>query len=568
MLRRLTHPDPADAAYGPLSVVVAPVRAVMQPLAKGLGELVPVALKPGDERPLEDVVEALAAAAYSRTDLVERRGEFAVRGGILDVFPPTEEHPLRVEFWGDTVEEVRWFKVADQRSLELAQHGLWAPPCRELLLTDAVRERARRLAAELPGVGDMLAKVAEGIAVEGMESLAPALLHDAGETGGMESVLDLLPRGRSSCSSTPSASAPGPTTSSRRAREFLEASWVGAAAGSAVPVDLQSLLGTASFWTLAQVREHARSIDLPWWSLTGFAQRPGAGRPRRTRTPGDDGVELVNLGTTDVEPFRGDTEAAVASCAPGWPTGGGSSSSPTVRVWPGACTRCWASTTWPRTLDPLTDDIATGLVHVTTGSLGRGFVDAAQRLAVVTETDLTGQPGSTGTKDMRRMPSRRRNQVDPLQLRPGDYVVHEQHGVGRFVEMVQRTVGGATREYLVLEYAPSQARAAGRPALRAHRPARPGDQVRRRRGAVPQQARRLRLAQDQGARRAATSSRSPPTSSGSTAPGWPPSATPSGRTPPGSASSRTPSPTSRRPTSSPRSTRSRPTWRSRSPWTG
>ncbi|MEO7235450.1 MAG: transcription-repair coupling factor, partial [Lapillicoccus sp.] len=172
VLRRLTHPDPADAAYGPLSVVVAPVRAVMQPLAKGLGELVPVALKPGDERPLEDVVEALAAAAYSRTDLVERRGEFAVRGGILDVFPPTEEHPLRVEFWGDTVEEVRWFKVADQRSLELAQHGLWAPPCRELLLTDAVRERARRLGAELPGVGDMLAKVAEGIAVEGMESLA------------------------------------------------------------------------------------------------------------------------------------------------------------------------------------------------------------------------------------------------------------------------------------------------------------------------------------------------------------------------------------------------------------
>jgi transcription-repair coupling factor (superfamily II helicase) len=56
------------------------------------------------------------AAAYTRTDLVERRGEFAVRGGILDVFPPTEEHPLRVEFWGDTVEEIRWFRVADQRS--------------------------------------------------------------------------------------------------------------------------------------------------------------------------------------------------------------------------------------------------------------------------------------------------------------------------------------------------------------------------------------------------------------------------------------------------------------------
>ena len=53
------------------------------------------------------------------------------------------------------------------------------------------------------------------------------------------------------------------------------------------------------------------------------------------------------------------------------------------------------------------------------------------------------------------MPSRRRNQVDPLQLRPGDHVVHEQHGVGRFVEMMQRTVQNATREYLVIEYASS-----------------------------------------------------------------------------------------------------------------
>ena len=107
------------------------------------------------------------------------------------------------------------------------------------------------------------------------------------------------------------------------------------------------------------------------------------------------------------------------------------------------------------------------------------------------------------------MPSRRRNQVDPLQLRPGDFVVHEQHGVGRFVEMMQRTVGGATREYLVIEYAAEQARPAGRPALRADRPARPGDQVRRRRGAHPQQDGRLRLAQDQGAGPSATSSRSP-----------------------------------------------------------
>ncbi len=142
VLRRLAHPRPDDPETGPVSVVVAPVRSVLQPQVKGLGDLEPVALRTGSTADLNEVVEALAAAAYARVELVEKRGEFAVRGGILDVFPPTEEHPLRVEFWGDDVEEIRYFKVADQRSLEVADHGLWAPPCRELLLTEDVRERA------------------------------------------------------------------------------------------------------------------------------------------------------------------------------------------------------------------------------------------------------------------------------------------------------------------------------------------------------------------------------------------------------------------------------------------
>src|SRR6476469_2480866 len=97
VLRRLAHPDPDDTAYGPLSVVVAPVRALLQPLTKGLGDLVPVALRPGDERALTDVVDALVAAAYTRTDLVERRGEFAVRGCFFYGFGATEEHPVRIE---------------------------------------------------------------------------------------------------------------------------------------------------------------------------------------------------------------------------------------------------------------------------------------------------------------------------------------------------------------------------------------------------------------------------------------------------------------------------------------
>ena len=452
VLRRLTHPDASDTAYGPLDVVVAPVRALLQPLVKGLGELVPVALKVGDEMPLERVVDALAAAAYVRTDLVERRGEFAVRGGILDVFSPTQEHPIRIEFWGDTVEEIRWFKVADQRSLEVAEHGLWAPPCREILLTEAVRERAAVLATQLPGVADMLGKVAEGIAVEGMESLAPALVD------GMESLLDLLPPGAHVVLTDPERVRKRAHDLVATSDEFLEASWSNAASGNAVPVDLQGILGTASYWLLADVRAHALETGRPWWSLTSFgadaelAEAPGA-------------VERLSVESSDVEAFRGDTDRAVAAlrqwAAQGWHT-------LVVTDGRGLAKRVsevLSDNDVPNHLEDaagMLDRLPAGLVHVTTGALGHGFVADGARLVVVTESDLT-----TGI---------RRNQVDPLELRLGDHVVHEQHGVGKFIEMVQRTVGGATREYLLLEYGASKR---GRPADRLFVPTDQLDQITR-----------------------------------------------------------------------------------------
>ena len=450
VLRRLAHPDPADPNYGPVSVVVASIRAVLQPIATGLGELVPVSLHTGEERPLDDVVDALVGAAYTRTDLVERRGDFAVRGGILDVFPPTEEHPVRVEFFGDTVEEIRWFKVADQRTFATADHGLWAPPCREILLTENVRARAAELATQLPGVADMLGKVAEGIAVEGMESLTPALVD------GMESLLDTLPTGAGVVVADPEKVRARAHDLVSTSAEFLDASWHNAAAGNAVPIDLESILGTASHWTLAQTREHALTHDRAWWTLTPF------GGDESLEAFLDDAVDhdqiTVRIDAADVHPYRGDTEAALND----------------LREWTAAGQRVLVTTDGPGlaarvaeiagehgiTTGPLRD-LTPGVVELAVASLGHGFTLRSgpndPPLTVLTEADLLGTQSRGGsTKDMRRVPSKRRNQVDPLQLSPGDFVVHEQHGVGRFIEMAQRNVAGATREYLVLEYASSK----------------------------------------------------------------------------------------------------------------
>ncbi|HEY0689807.1 MAG TPA: transcription-repair coupling factor, partial [Kribbella sp.] len=261
VLRRLVHPDPSDETTGPIKILVAPVRSVLQPQVAGLADLRPVQLHVGGVISMDELVERLAGAAYHRVDLVERRGEFAVRGGIIDVFPPTEEHPLRVDFFGDEVEEIRYFAVADQRSLEIAEHGLWAPPCRELLLTDEVRGRAAVLAKEHPELAELFEKLAEGHAVEGMESLAPVLVDE------MELLVDLMPEGTHVVVSDPERVRARAHDLVATSQEFLEASWAAAAGGGEAPIDL----GAAAYMSLADVRSHALGNGLAWWSMSPFS---------------------------------------------------------------------------------------------------------------------------------------------------------------------------------------------------------------------------------------------------------------------------------------------------------
>ncbi|GHJ22436.1 transcription-repair coupling factor [Streptomyces albus] len=439
VLRRLAHPDADDPQAGPVSVVVAPIRSVLQPQVKGLGDLVPVALRQGQSADLEEVVDALSAAAYARVELVEKRGDFAVRGGILDVFPPTEEHPVRVEFWGDEVEEMRYFKVADQRSLEIAEHGLWAPPCRELLLTRQVRERAAQLAEVHPELHELLGKIAEGIAVEGMESLAPVLVDE------MELLLDVMPAGSMTVVCDPERVRTRAADLVATSQEFLQASWAAAAGsgdgeGGKAPIDV----GAASLRGIAEVREHARELGMMWWTVSQFT----------ADTEAEEDGDTLRLGMQAPETYRGDTARALADTkgwlADGWRcvyvTEGHGPASRTVEVLGGEGV--------PARLAGPELTLDANLVHVACGSLDRGFLAPGLKLAVLTETDLTGQKAA-GSQTA-RMPARRRKQIDPLTLQPGDYIVHEQHGVGRYIEMVQRTVQGATREYLLVEYAPAK----------------------------------------------------------------------------------------------------------------
>ncbi|WP_293781660.1 transcription-repair coupling factor [uncultured Aeromicrobium sp.] len=425
VLRRLVH----GAEQRP-RVVVAPVRSVLQPQVKGLADIEPVELVTGQDIELDEVVRRLAAAAYTRVDLVERRGEFAVRGGIVDVFAPTEEHPIRVEFWGDTIDELRYFSIADQRTVEPVQR-LWAPPCRELLLTDDVRRRAAVLAQEHPSLHELFGKLAEGHAVEGMESLAPVLV------GEMELLVDLLPPSSTVVVCDPERVRGRARDLVTTSEEFLAASWAAAATGAESPIDL----GAAAFTDLTEVRERVAATGHTWAEIGPFATSE----------------ESLAAAVEPTPRYRGDTEAALAD----------------LRTWqhighavlltvpgPGQAQRTveWLAehdiaARHVETLDPGAGG-AERIVQVAVADLDEGFVAADLGFVLVTYDDLVGQKAADRAE--RRMPVRRRKQIDPLELTAGDPVVHEQHGVGRYVELVNRVVHGAEREYLVLEYAPSK----------------------------------------------------------------------------------------------------------------
>ena len=459
VLRRLAHPEEGGA----IRVLIVPVRALLAPVIAGLGELEPVQLAPGLTVGLEETARRLEAAAYTRVDMVESRGEYAVRGGILDVFPPSEPRPVRVDFFGDEIDEVSSFAVADQRTIETLG-AVTATACRELVLTDAVRERAAALADAVPGAADMLEKISQGIAVEGMESLAPVLVEK------MVPLLDLV-GDRLTVLLEPERVRKRAEDLTATTTEFLAAAWTSAASGGTVPVDLSA----AAFAHLAEARALALSSNRGWWSFPALAAGP----------------ETTRLDLSDPHTYRGELERAVADLGrlarQGWTVvvatdGPGPGRRMAQLLGDGDVParivdqlsevgELGRDGDWAPDPAAVSDDAdgsagaptagpGDGVVRVTQASAGHGFLAEGLRLALIAESDLTGR-ASAGPRERRSLPARRaRRSVDPLSLHAGDLVVHAQHGVGRFIELSRRTVGGprssATREYLVIEYAPSK----------------------------------------------------------------------------------------------------------------
>ena len=410
---RLRDPDTAPA------VIVAPIKALVQRLGPHVEDAEPVRLGHGDAIDLDTLVIRLVNMVYRREYQVDHRGELAVRGSMLGVFPSTATEQLRIDLWGDEIDRLTRFSVADQRTIvDVSEVEIFG--CRELMATPEVRERAAALVGQQPWGREQWERLADGQLFDGMESWLPWLTVDEAAE---HTLVDLLQADAQILMVDPAR------MRSRAADILAEEDDLGRTLASTWGADperfprlhlpFDGLLATteAAAWPMTTVPESpdvATVMSVGWQPSAG----DGAGLVRQVQhlLAEDYTIVVTANGTGSAERV----ERILANAGVG------------VRPFDASITA---------------SGLASG-AYLTVAGLDRGTILPATKLAVLTEADLTGR------RRAHRAPRPRKAAAQAYfdDLKPGDYVVHQHHGVARYGGMVKRTVNGAERDYLLLEY--------------------------------------------------------------------------------------------------------------------
>ncbi len=396
------------------AVVVAPVRALIQRIGPGATDVAPVSVSIGDRCDPAELVSQLVELGYRREPQVEHRGEVAMRGSIVDVYGCTQDSPVRIDLWGDEVERLTTFSVNDQRSIDdIASVEIFG--CRELRVTEEVRARAEKLIASEPWGREQWERLSEGLIFDGMESWLPWLTPEeivlADQLDSDSTVILVEPRRMRD-----------------RAADLL-----------AEEEDLARTL--AKTWSVDQGREFPR-LHIEFDRLLAKTEAPVI-----STTPVPEGPDVAVFDSSGWDP-PGEQLAArlrqqlaegarVIVCADG--VGSASRLSDILNE--------WGVTGLAQHGDQMPEVFSPG-GHIVVQSLERGFVLPRVGVAVITEAELTGRRRS----HRKAKPRKRQSEGFFEDLQRGDYIVHHQHGVGRFSGMVKRDIGGHSRDYLLLDY--------------------------------------------------------------------------------------------------------------------
>ena len=401
-------------------------------------------LKLGGEYDLGELAETLASTGYSRTQQVEGPGQFAVRGGILDFFSPAHDEPVRCEFFGDEIDSMSFFDTSSQRRTTACEFAVALPVSETQpgLYSSGMGEGAVGLAAALEEMGRRLAK---------RRSTKPELIKN------LESDIDRLRNGRALPAADkymeliyPMATAldyiPGdalvllsdPGRAAERARNWA---WQ-------QEEDVKTLLDSgvldSALVRFSESWENtcARLADFPVVMADSFTVSKYPLEPRSVMSvtakqlPSYGGS--MDTAVSDISHYLGEKYKTVILCRD-------AHRAEILRDY--LAERGISAGTDPA-LAALPEP---GRCVIALGALSAGMEYPGSRLAVITEGQLTGQPEVR--RKRKKLPSNRQRLESFTDLTPGDLVVHEHHGIGRYLGIFKLTVDGVEKDYVKIAYA-------------------------------------------------------------------------------------------------------------------
>ena len=387
-------------------MVVASVRSLGQILAPE-APTAPIVVRRGAVLDRDKFVEGLGSRGYRRENLVEHRAEFAVRGGIVDVWPAQGNEPIRLDFFGDELERLTSFDISNQRSLHDLDEAVIASS-REWVPGDASRRRSEELVVREPWGREMFDRLATGQLFDGMEGWMSLFVHEP------RTLLDEL------------GSASVLVVEPERVRQR----W-------------HDLLDEERELTDAVATTWRASSPVPLLHANWHDTLEGRVDIALEPTVGSLGVAGLNLGSPPV--VQGDPSRIAAH----------------VRTWSSA-RRGVVLTSNAAGVERMAEQLRAEGLEVTTdpakvldvrvsvleSALPAGFSIDVPELVVWSESDLTGR------RVVHRAARTRARNVDGFfdDLAVGSYVVHRQHGVAKFSGTTTRAINGTTRDYLILEF--------------------------------------------------------------------------------------------------------------------
>jgi len=427
---------------GERMVVVTPVEALSRRLIPPDDFRAPVLrLAVGEQTSLEGLLTGLMVLGYERVELVEERGQFTLRGGILDVFPMTAHRPARLEFFDDEVDSIRRFNVQTQRSEEKIEK-LAIYPARELIVgSELIWRHARRaLMSEYKNQERKLGRAGDAEAVRQLNELAGKLLEDvAAYFNGIENylpffydetvtLLDYLPAGALVFVDDP-VRAGEVARNAQRERAAVNKELL--AKGRLLPSQFMNHVDWDSIVNELSSREVVYGSLLP--RLTHLMQ------PQNT----------VNFHGKTLPSFLGNVEMLAGEIKE-WRKSG---YAVVLLVSGRQRSQQLLASLKEYQIDAfytgsLEGHVRAGNVVISAGSLVEGFELSVCRLVVVTESNMYGQ---------RKKSHKERKQLERLtpfvDLKVGDYVVHVNYGIGRYLGVVPLTIANIRKEYLLVKYA-------------------------------------------------------------------------------------------------------------------